>query len=579
MSATVDDGRHLVREDDRAQWRREFAGRRSADDDDTRRIGRRRAPESDAGQRSAGTGWTVTSESDNWPGHADTSTIPAYRDGSGRDTTRRRLPGREAAGRDATGREATRRRRRAVETDNDEIEPDSGSWSREEPRTERRRTGRRSKAEPAPWRDAGMQTGPVQRPELRPASDPWAEDVAETGAGPLPWDDPDEAPVPDRRPAAGSGSRRYFADDFDAEDLEAPRFTDPPGPADAVRPRSGSAMRQPIADDRAAPPEPVVDDVSAAPDEPVPWRDRRGPAAGDSWRASRQNEAHTESWRRELQQDLRREATGGIDRPAPGRRPPDDRGDAITEIGGLAVPDDWRLEQREATARGIASYRGSGTDDWRQQLAEQNAAVGDEPAAPIASEFPRFKPSTSMTAGAGAAPVLDGGRREDLLVGARTAGSWQDPPDTQWPPRRAVEVGNTSGSVALAPPYERRAVGTMPESSRRQTLLESDEDLEEEPGGQLAAVGFTAAWYGVPVVLFVLYMLVLDGAQQTQALNTLAGAAPQFGVSLALSMVVAVGLRRASGSWKAASVGLAAAVVGGGLATVLNSAITGQSLS
>jgi hypothetical protein len=46
-----------------------------------------------------------------------------------------------------------------------------------------------------------------------------------------------------------------------------------------------------------------------------------------------------------------------------------------------------------------------------------------------------------------------------------------------------------------------------------------------------------------------------------------------------LSMLVAVGLRWASGSWKAASVGLAAAVMGGGLATVLTSAITGQSLS
>jgi hypothetical protein len=62
-------------------------------------------------------------------------------------------------------------------------------------------------------------------------------------------------------------------------------------------------------------------------------------------------------------------------------------------------------------------------------------------------------------------------------------------------------------------------------------------------------------------------------------LSTLANAAPQFGLSLVLSMLVAVGLRWASGSWKAASVGLAAAVVGGGLATVLTSAVTGNSLS
>jgi hypothetical protein len=46
-----------------------------------------------------------------------------------------------------------------------------------------------------------------------------------------------------------------------------------------------------------------------------------------------------------------------------------------------------------------------------------------------------------------------------------------------------------------------------------------------------------------------------------------------------LSVLVAVGLRKFSTSWKAISVGLAAAVVGGGLATVLASAVTGNSLS
>jgi hypothetical protein len=92
-------------------------------------------------------------------------------------------------------------------------------------------------------------------------------------------------------------------------------------------------------------------------------------------------------------------------------------------------------------------------------------------------------------------------------------------------------------------------------------------------------VGYTIIWYGVPVVLFGISMLFLNGTQQAHALSTLTDAAPRFGLSLLLSMVVAVGLRWASGSWKAASVGLAAAVMGGGLATVLSSAITGNSLS
>ena len=74
-------------------------------------------------------------------------------------------------------------------------------------------------------------------------------------------------------------------------------------------------------------------------------------------------------------------------------------------------------------------------------------------------------------------------------------------------------------------------------------------------------------------------VFLLNSGQRSHALDTLAGAAPEFAVSLALSMLVAVGLRRATSAWKAASVGLAAAVVGGGLATVLSSAITGNSLS
>jgi hypothetical protein len=66
---------------------------------------------------------------------------------------------------------------------------------------------------------------------------------------------------------------------------------------------------------------------------------------------------------------------------------------------------------------------------------------------------------------------------------------------------------------------------------------------------------------------------------QSQAISTLTRAAPQFGISLVLSVLIAVGIRWVSDSWKSISVGLAAAVVGGGLATVISSAITGNSLS
>jgi hypothetical protein len=152
-------------------------------------------------------------------------------------------------------------------------------------------------------------------------------------------------------------------------------------------------------------------------------------------------------------------------------------------------------------------------------------------------------------------------------VGRSNGARWHEPPDTPWPPR-----GAATGS------YTRRAADAFSETSGRANLLEPDDDADENNGGPLAAMGYTVIWYGVPVVLFVLYMLVVTGDEKAHALSTLSKAAPQFGLCLALSLLVAVLLRWISGSWKAVTVGLAAAVLGGGLATVLMSAITGNSL-
>src|SRR6185312_12209998 len=70
-----DDGRHLVREDDRAAWRRdaELGGGSPS-------VGRRRAPEGGSSRPSGGTGWATRSDSDNWAGHTDTGNIPLFAD-------------------------------------------------------------------------------------------------------------------------------------------------------------------------------------------------------------------------------------------------------------------------------------------------------------------------------------------------------------------------------------------------------------------------------------------------------------------------------------------------------------------
>ncbi|HEX7744135.1 MAG TPA: hypothetical protein VF462_02570, partial [Micromonosporaceae bacterium] len=64
---------------------------------------------------------------------------------------------------------------------------------------------------------------------------------------------------------------------------------------------------------------------------------------------------------------------------------------------------------------------------------------------------------------------------------------------------------------------------------------------------------------------------------RAQAAAAVVDAGPRAAVALGASLAVAVLLRWAS-SWRTASVGLAAAVIGGGLSTLLTSVISGQPL-
>jgi hypothetical protein len=653
-SGGLDDGRHLVREDDRARWRREAASGMAGPGG--RAIGRRRA--ADPGAGSGGTGWAASPDSDNWAGHTDTGSMPIFpppaaisdRPGWRDRAEAPALPARaeapdwrdkieapgwrdraeapdwrdraEAAGwqredapswqRDETRRQRgdrpsweTRRQRddrpswqrdetrwqrdetpswrdsaeapgwqreespswqgdetrRQLddrpswqreadwrnESDSWRAEPDSGSWSRgEAPRSGdgRRRTASADENTDAPsWGDAGPNRDAWRRGS-GPAADPWAPNVSDTGRIPMSWE----------QPATDTGSWRSAPQD---------------------RPY-GARQRFPDDDQ----------DRADAPLDPDVWRRDPGPRRdGRNWPAE---EIHAD-WLDQLREEQRREL------------PP--AGEAVTEIRQRIDPETWQRlrrqpgawqdEQREQSGRGSATYREGSTGDWRRELAAETELADGEARRYGTQDFVPFRTSgsapvpsrpsgsASVPTSAASAPASARNPRDDLragplrgreeLVVGNGSGSarWQDPPDTRWPPR-----GAATGS------YERRAVGALPTSSGRSNLLEPDDDeIEENTGGPLAAVGYTVIWYGVPVVLFVLYMLVLNGNQQAHALSTLASAAPQFGLSLVLSMVVAVGLRWASGSWKAASVGLAAAVMGGGLATVLTSAITGNSLS
>ncbi|MEV4705310.1 hypothetical protein AB0K03_18595, partial [Actinoplanes sp. NPDC049316] len=432
--------------------------------------------------------------------------------------------------------------------------------------------GGRRELEPGPatrQRDAGPAERPTSAvPMDRPVS-----------AAPGSWDAPADRPisaVPDDRPVSAAPTNRQ-------QDRDEPPVSSQPGRAQTpTRPVSS----QPGYGQSAARP------VSS---QPGAWRaEAQAAARTDSWRSQMRAEdgiaaasapvepaTNTDSWRSQMRAEdgitagpplgeaaARTDAWRSQMRAEDGIAAGPASGEAVTEIRPAGEPAPW--QQRD---RGAATYREAGTADWRRELAESSDLADGESRRFGTSDFVPFRPPSKNGASASVKVPAANSASASATEIIRTGASWQDPPDTEWPPRGAV-------MTSAAGTYERRPVSTLSSAAARQNdLLEPEEELEEDTGGPLAAVGYTVVWYGVPVVLFVLYMLVLNGTQQAHALSTLADAAPQFGLSLVLSMLVAVGLRWASGSWKAASVGLAAAVMGGGLATVLTSAITGQSLS
>ncbi|MFJ8581504.1 hypothetical protein [Micromonospora sp. NPDC093277] len=154
-------------------------------------------------------------------------------------------------------------------------------------------------------------------------------------------------------------------------------------------------------------------------------------------------------------------------------------------------------------------------------------------------------------------------------------------------PRRSA--GPRGSGAAGASPYRRRddPVGGGSWHDRIE-----DDLLDPDPGGPIRPLVYTAACYLVPALLLLVGVLFLDGRAPVGCVTDLTGAgcdsprvhafasmvtgAPRFGLALVSSPVVAVVLRWVGTSWRSATVALAASVVGGGLSTVLISAVTGQ---
>ncbi|SFF79529.1 hypothetical protein SAMN05421541_12267 [Actinoplanes philippinensis] len=367
------------------------------------------------------------------------------------------------------------------------------------------------------------------------------------------WLDQERQQQPQRGPAYGGGQgiptqpSSYDPPPYDQPPYDQPPYDQPPEPQ--RRPGFGSARALPAG--------------GSAPTSGPAWAEQQKPAYG----SAQVSGDLSGRWPDPLTDTSSRRGRGDRDDPPPpsgggfGDRPP------------LA---DWLAAER-AGRRG-ADYRGAGQDgetDWRRELSRQSELAEGESHRYSTSDFPPFRPSGSAAVD-GSSNLALSATSVIAAPGATGAGGVAVEEDTSWPPRRGAGAFQGTGS------YERRPMGGGDFLLNKQNDLldpEDEDEEQEDTGSPLAAVGYTVAWYGVPVVLFVIGIFVVNSGQSGHAFDTLADAAPGFGIALLLSMLVAYGLRTATTAWKSASVGLAAAVVGGGLATVLSSAITGNSLS
>jgi hypothetical protein len=166
-------------------------------------------------------------------------------------------------------------------------------------------------------------------------------------------------------------------------------------------------------------------------------------------------------------------------------------------------------------------------------------------------------------------------------IGARTTGSFPRPDlRDEEVVSGAAWSGGTAAPVRGARPAVERDADREPAGRRA-----VDDDLSPEAAatsGYGISVLATFLWYLVPAAIYGFYIFQTDTtvpdvcdvqpcqSQRDIALAGVAGFVPWILVTLALGAATAVGLRWFNAGWRALGTGFAAATIGGGLATLLN---------
>jgi hypothetical protein len=140
-----------------------------------------------------------------------------------------------------------------------------------------------------------------------------------------------------------------------------------------------------------------------------------------------------------------------------------------------------------------------------------------------------------------------------LIPNAPAVGGASDPRRTDvedWP-------------VSQREPRSRRARDPEPTDSRR-------DDVYDEPAYG-PVLGFTAGWYGIPALLYLVWLITLDSDRQGTVARNFLASLPWLFAAVVLSLVVAGLLRWAVVGWRTLTMSFAAAVIGAGVTTIAHS--------
>jgi hypothetical protein len=132
-------------------------------------------------------------------------------------------------------------------------------------------------------------------------------------------------------------------------------------------------------------------------------------------------------------------------------------------------------------------------------------------------------------------------------------------------PVRRSGVDNWS-RTDLAPHAEVDHEGEEVETRRRRS------SYGEEPAYG-PVLGFTAGWYAIPAVLYLVWLVTMDSERQGLIGRQFVASLPWLVGAVVISLAVAALLRWATVGWRTLTLSFAAAVIGAGVATIAHSLV------